>query len=676
MITGDFETKSYADLKKVGAWVYSEDATTEIICFCYGIDDQPIQSWWPGKPGVKLVQGMPADLYMAIMLGHHFEAHNVSFERSIWTNIMMKRFGWVEILPHQWRDTAAVARYYGLPAGLDKLAHALGYEGKDPAGSKLITKYCKLHLKTAKTVIPPEDFEKFVAYCIKDVEIEQSISDYLGDLPDREIPVFLLDQEMNLRGLRLDQEGIENATAVVEERSEELNAKFEELVGIAPTKIAKCMEWFREQGLDEEVLPDLRADTIDELLEEGRLGQCPARKALELRREVAKASTKKLATMARQSGKDGRARYQQIYHGAGTGRNTGTGFQPLNLNRGYDAEKTGYTPEQVVRDIGYRNPAFLDALYGDAMDCVAKASRHWIMADDGKIIRSGDFVSVEAVILACLAGEEWKVQAFREKKAIYALAACNIHGIDIAEAEKGDKYFKANYGDQRQDGKTGELAFGYQGALNAWLKFDSSGRHSDEAIIGFVRGWRRGHPMTTLFWRKMEECAIAAVDNPGSVQSYRQIGFQTVDEWLTMILPDGKRLWYFKPELRMGMPPWHKPKANPDCAEGTCDCQPRPFLTYMAWKFGQWRRVSTYGGKLTENAVQATSRQALVPATLALKEAGYNLIMTVYDEIVTEDDEGFGSIEEFTEIMRRCPGKWAEGWPINVDVWQGRRYKK
>ncbi|KKM18298.1 hypothetical protein LCGC14_1667110 [marine sediment metagenome] len=210
MITIDFETRSFADLKKVGTWAYSEHDTTDVICACWGIDDEPIREWWPGKNDTD---EMPADLWDAIRTGHLVEAHYVAFERSIWVNVMARRYGWPVPPDHAWRCTMAVACYYGLPAALNKLARVLGFELKDPAGERLITKYSKLYLKTAKTEIPEEDFRRFVDYCAHDVRMEQSISDRLGDFPERELPVFLLDQEVNMRGIHLDQEGVDAATA-------------------------------------------------------------------------------------------------------------------------------------------------------------------------------------------------------------------------------------------------------------------------------------------------------------------------------------------------------------------------------------------------------------------------------------------------------------------------------
>ena len=417
-------------------------------------------------------------------------------------------------------------------------------------------------------------------------------------------------------------------------------------------------------------------------MKDGELPSGPTRRALEIRLAINKASTKKLDAMSRMRGAGGRARFQTRYHGAVTGRETGSGFQPLNLNRGMGE----MDPAQLTRDISYRDAAYLDALYGDATDAVAKASRYWIQAQPGNKILAGDYVSIEAVLLACLAGEQWKIDAFARGDKIYELMADKIYGLPPGTITK------ASHPAERQDGKTGELAFGYQGALGAWLKFDGGGRHSDERIIEICQAWRAEHPATVDLWEGLGKAAFTALRSPGHRTTYRQVSFEVVDEWLTMILPNGKRLWYFKPELRMKMPQWHKPYSDDDCAARTCDCKPRLQLSYMAAKGRQWKRVFTYGGKLTENLVQAVSREILEQAKLRvaaiydseLREDGWNflradessIILTVYDEIVAEVPEGFSSEKEFAAIMGECAGEWAEGWPITVETWSGNRYHK
>jgi DNA polymerase len=672
----DFETRSFSDLKQVGEWIYSRHQSTEVICLCYkfhhpdGTRSETLE-WCPiyeAAIGFSDI-GMPIDLRHAIMSGYEVEAHKYSFELSIWMNVCVPRYGFCSVMPGQWRDTMAVACYYAMPAALDALCRALRIPGKDPEGARLITKYCKLHLPSSKQVIPPEDLRKFIDYCKRDVEVEEHASDILGDLPEREMENFRLDQTINMRGLYLDAAGIDAATRIVDERSEHLTARFQALTGLNPTQGAKLLVWFGERGLK---LDNMKADYLEDLIEEGNVPPGPAREAMDIRLKINKASTKKLDAMSRQRDTDGRARWQTRYHGASTGRDTGGGFQPLNLVRSWE----DIEPDDLVRDVMYGNGPWLDACYGDAMEAVSKAGRHWIKAEEGKRILAGDFVSIEAVMLACQAGEDWKVEAFRQEKFIYGLMGCKIHGLDPALAAD-KKAFKSAYPTPAKDGKTGELAFGYQGALGAWLKFDSSGRHTDERIIEICKTWRGEHPMIVKFWGGLNDAAIEAMINPGAVRTYRDIGFEVVDEWLSMILPNEKRLWYRDPELRTGMPRWHNPEAKADCADGSCRCRPQAHLTYMAQKEGQWRRVSTYGGKLAENATQAASREYLMPSVKAAEKAGYPVVLKVYDEVVAEVPNGHGSLEEFLEILKNAPGRdWAKGYPIGVDGWEGQRYRK
>lgn len=665
MITIDFETKSYCDLPKCGAWVYSEDPTTDIICVCWAVDDGPIEEWWPGKFEIP---GIPRTLWEALSDGHEVEAHNYTFEYSIWHNIMVKRYGWPPIALELWNDTAIVAAYYALPTSLAKLAAALDMGSKNAAGGRLISKYSKLNLKTAKEEIPDDDFDLFVEYCRDDVELERALSIWLGPLPDGEKLVFEMDKRINTLGMKIDDESIRIALKVVEDKQEEIKKEFHNITGRNPTQHTEVKKWFARQGLE---LDNLQEKYLSRTLKRIKPWIPPhISRALWLRLEGNKSSTKKLKAMLRNQGEDGRARYQSKYHGAVTGRWTGTGFQPLNLSRGYDDVE----PEQLVADIRRGSASHLDRVYGNAIEAVGKASRHWIQAAPGHRLISGDFSSIEAVGLACMAGEEWKVQLFREGAEIYMRTAEKVYGLPPGTiTEKSDP--------RRQDGKTCELAFGYQGALKAWKKFDDTGRHSDEKILEFNRGWREDHPCTTEWWEDLNDAAMMAM-RTGEKCDAGPISFEVVDAWLTMILPNGKRLWYFDADLRMKMPPWHQP--NPDsedfqalCGDGDCDCKPRLALTYLSVKSGMFIRVPTYGGKLAENAIQSACREILVPAMFRVEEAGYPILMNVYDQILCEVPNGHGSVEEFEQLMCAFePGSFYEDWPIGVEAWEGGRFKK
>ena len=512
----------------------------------------------------------------------------------------------------------------------------------------------------------------FVKYCERDVLLEQTASDMLGDLPDHEIPNFILDMRMMERGLKLDIKGITVATQIVDKRFEELSEVYRGICGVKPTQVAKSLEWINAHGgqldnlqanaLEEEIERD---DTLKQSNDTSQTLPDNTRRVIELRMQLNKASTRKLDAMARQTCEDGRAKYQTRYHGTQTGRNAGSGFQPLNLKRSYE----DIPPDRLVKDIMFKDPAYLDMIYGDAMEAVSSASRHWIMAEDGYRIMAGDFVSVEAVVLACLAGEQWKVEAFRAGEKIYERMADKIYGYPAGTVTK------ATHPAQRFDGKIGELAFGYQGALGAWRKFDRTDRHTDERVIEICRAWRAEHPETTKLWRSLNYAAISAVRDDKET-SYREIGFAPVDDWLAMILPNGKRIWYYQPLLSKRMPRWHDPATEEDCANGTCKCEMEHVLSYMSMKNGQWTRIYTYGGKLAENATQATSREILMPAARRLEGHGYTPILTVYDEVVCEVPEHLGSLKEFEEIMIADPEYWYAGWPLSVDAWEGHRYKK
>lgn len=664
----DFETRSYADIAKVGTWAYTQHPTTEVICACYAFGDGPIIEWWPGKEGVKHVGGMPHDLYMHVALGGLIRAANCPFELGVINNILVPRHGWAEVAPHWMRDPLRVAGYYSLPQQVDKLATVLGFEGKDPEGTRLISKYSKLYLKTAKKEIPEEDFKKFVKYCGRDVEQQRKIGKFLGGLPKQELEIFKLWLRMDMMGLGVDIDAVKDGIYIVERRLEEITEEFQDEFGFSPTQVSKVLEFcnaeLEEEGM--EPLENLQADTIEEVLKDKKLPK-RVRRALTLRSKSNSASIKKLRAMELQTSPDGRCRFQTKYHGAATGRKTGAGIQPYNMNRGFeDAD-----PELYVSQIRKRSARWLDMMFGDALDFVGKCTRHLIKANEGSRLIAGDWVSIEAVVLACLAGEEWKVEAFRRGEKIYERTADMVFGLAPGTVTK------ATHPEERQVGKTCELAFGYQGAVGAWRKFDDSDRYTDEEIDGFKKGWREKHAMTVRLWEELEVAALKAVQDPeGGPYYYRQIGFEMQEEWLSMILPNGKRIWYWEPEVRTKMPAWHKPREDEDCATGECRCEPTPQLSYMAQKEGQWKRVYTYGGKLTENATQATAREILAPAMLRLDKAGYKLILDVYDEIVAEMPYGKGSVEEFKELMLVSPGEWADDWPISVDVWEGERYKK
>ncbi len=593
-LTIDFETRSEVDLRKSNAWVYSEHPSTDVICLAWRAREGGTRAWanpeiWGGDGRDLFWEGttygashIPAPLaYYINDTDCPIYAFNAAFEIAMWENIMVARHGWPAIARERWRDSRAVANYLALPPALGKLCEVLKLQGKDPAGDRLISKYSKLHLKTAQYHIPDEDLRAFIKYCKQDVNQEVLADSAIGELPDQEQGYCLEDLTVNLRGLRLDIPAITKARDIAVKRQAQLANEFEDITGFRPTQHAKLKEWLDGHG---HPVADTRAETIEVLLE-STLPYHVA-EALELRQAYNKASTKKLAAMLRNASADGRARLQTQYHGANTGRNTGAGFQPLNLPRTYE----DFEPEQVVRDIGYGDPEYLDAVYGDAMDAVSKSLRHYIIPTEGHRFVVADFVSIEAVILAVLSNETKKIQAFRNKEPIYERTADIVFGLPPGTVTK------ATHPEERRAGKVAELASGYQGSVGAWRKFDNSDRFTDDEVKAIVKAWRGANPNIVTFWRDLEQAAFRAMDGLERVE-VGDIVFGMHGDALYMEAPNGKRIWYQQPELVVELPHW---------ATEDDDAEPVVKLRYMSWKDGRWQKTYTYGGKLAENACQCS----------------------------------------------------------------------
>ena len=670
-LTIDFETRSHVDITKTNAWTYSEHPSTDVICLAWKHSEHDSEAWIAPMfirdgdyYGDCHTRGtIPSSLeYWITQTDLPIFAHNVAFEISIWENVMRNVYGWPAIHRHRWQDTQALANYLSLPARLDVLAKVVGLEGKDPRGSRLITEYSKLYLKTAKTEIPHQDLQAWVKYCIQDVETEEACDDWMGELPAPEQVHYGQDLDMNLRGLRLDVPGIHHAIAVVEQRKTALANAFRNATGLNPTQRDAVLQWLRDKGANVE---NLQADYLEKYLEDEHVPDA-AYEAIMLRMAHSKASVDKLYAMLRNVGKDGRARFQTRYHGAMTGRNTGAGMQPLNFPRTYE----DFEPDMVVRDIGHESPELLDAVYGSAMEAVSKALRHYIVAEEGSRFIVADFVSIEALILAVLAGETWKVEAFRKREPIYERTADIVYGLPPGTVTK------ATHPDERQVGKICELASGYQGSVGAWRQFDKSERFTDDEVRGIVKKWRAGHPATKAFWGALETAAIEVVTLGGEIPVGEHLHVGVAGSFMYIEAPNGKRIWHAEPELVMAMPGWHNEKLDEECAAGVCHCRPTLQLQYKSWKAGGWRKVRTYGGMLAEHSCQFVSRELLRAAQTRVIHAGYPVVLTVYDEIVAElSYDAPGSVQEMVAIMEQ-PVDWAAGWPYRAEGWEGRRYKK
>lgn len=691
-VTVDFETKSELSVKDVGAWAYAQHPSTDVMCLSFKFGHEPSNLWLPGQP-------FPTRLLDYIKKGYMFEAHNAQFERAVWILVMKRKYG--VPVPKRWCDTLATCAYRSLPLALDKVGGVLKLSiQKDDRGKYLLNRLCKPRklLKAEKKALKdlgiPEKSWPIVyvtdenllrelhEYCLTDSDAEHCLSEAVGDLTKEEYRIWMLDQEINQRGVQVDVDAVSAAIGVyeilVERMTQEIVTLTEGLVQTGGQR-DKILEWLKNQGLD---LPNLQKETVGDSLkklkksiDEGRGDLVDIHRVLWLRKNLSYMSPGKLYKIMACLCRDLRLRGLLQYHGAGTGRWAGRLFQPQNLPRGSledYCDMLGMGPaetmELLMSTIMLGGQEALDALemiFGDPMEAIITSIRGMLVAALGKVFRVADFSAVEAVVNAWLAGEEWKVEAFRaiqrgEKYEgaddIYCAAAAKVFGYVVTK--KGHKK-------ERQVGKVCELAFGYQGGVGAWRNFDSSENHTDEEVDKFKVDWRSNHPNIVSLWYGLQDAAMNAVKT-GKRCRYGMTAYEVVEDaagkWLTCILPNGRRLWYY----------------NPWIDKNFIFNQWRDELRYEGRdnkRGGVWGVIRAYGGLLCENVVQAISRDLMAEAMVLVDERGYRIVLTVHDEIMSEDDEKFGSQEEFERLMSTVP-KWAEGCPVGVDGWEGRRYRK
>ena len=439
----------------------------------------------------------------------------------------------------------------------------------------------------------------------------------------------------------------------------------------------------------------LDSDAVEGALERTDLPH-HCRRVLEIRASLGAASVKKLSAIDRRLSTDSRLRDLFAFCGADrTARWAGRGPQPQNLpNSGPEwaqcgkcgkiqgdtlhCKVCGATPgdpqewsveavEGALADIATRDLAHVELIWGDAIAVVAGCLRGLFSAAPGGDLICSDFSAIEAVVLAELTGEPWRMEVFRTHGKIYEASAAKITGVPFEEFMRHKKETGQHHPLRKKIGKFAELASGYQGGLGAWKAFGADEYLSDDEIKENVKAWREASPNIVNFWYGLENCAVAAVQSPGQIYTYRGITYGVVKDILYCKLLSGRLLSYHRPRLHPDTLPWGKQVLK---------------LTYEGWnsdyKKGPtgWMRLDTYGGKLCENVVQATARDILAHAMLNLDKAGYPIVLHVHDEVVAEVAEGTGNVEEFERIMATMPA-WCANWPIRAaGGWRGKRYRK
>jgi DNA polymerase len=635
-ISIDFETYSECDIKTAGGYNYAAHPSTEVICMAWAIDDEDPQLWLPGTV-------MDTRLWDALCGDAEIWAWNAAFERAVWEQTICRDHMDAPIIdPKRWNDTAALGATLALPRALGQCAEVLNLvEQKDTRGRYLIQRLCKPYRGERRR--DQHLLDELYEYCKQDVVTERAIKKYVQQykpMGEHEREVWLLDQAINWRGVGIDTTNVANALDLIIATAERLNASVVDITDGALSGVgsrAQVMAWCRDQGYR---LTGYDKNAILEALADPALPPV-VRDVLKVRQTLGKASTSKYLSMQNLAGHDNRARGVFSYHGAQTGRWAGRGFQPQNLPRpAFD------DADNCVKLFEHRDPELLEILYGDPMVALSSTLRSMIVPDAGNRLLVADFNAIEARVLAWLAGEQAPLDVFASGQCIYCHAATSIYGRTITKADK----------EERQIGKVAVLALGYQGGVGAFQTMAAAYRVeiSDEMADDIKVKWRKANRNISRFWYALEEAAKNAVVHRGHAFEAGPITFKCHGDFLFAKLPSGRRLAYYKPVIgNNGLEFW-----GTDSRLG-----------------GRWAKLTTYGGKLCENVTQAVSRDLLADAMLRVEAAGYPVVMSVHDEVVSEAPIGFGSLEEFEQLMCVMPD-WATGLPMAVEGFECERYRK
>lgn len=683
----DCETFSTVDLTDVGTPVYAEHPTTDVHCVSHAVDDEAPKTWRRAAP-----DEVPWQISTAIREGWTLCAHNAAFERIIWNYILGPRYGWPIPKLEQWRCTMVQALAMALPASLKNATRAVGIDdgGKLDEGRALMLQMCKPR-RPKKGEDPfrtcwhhedpdgPDRLERLYRVCEKDVIDERELDKRTLRLSPAELRLWHLDQTINDRGVHVDRALVEAALNIVNESEDALN---DELLAItdgevgALTKVTQIARWCRLQGFP---TASLSKDAVEDLL--ARKDLTPVvRRVLEIRLEGAKATVKKLNALDRGKSNDGRARHLLQFHAAGTGRWAGRRFQPQNIKRPDLDDVDG-----AIEAVATASAEIVRMLYGEPLAVVADIIRGCVCAAPRNTLYAADFSNIEGRLQAWLAGEDWKLEAFRRQDAgtgpeIYKITAAKILTQMTGQRRTPESITKK---ERQSYGKVPELALGYQGGVGAFQKMAQNYgvQIRDEQADEIKVSWRADHPAIVQCWYDLQNAAMRAIERKGAIVrpcdvNYQiggiggtdKIAFRCAGSFLFMRLPSGRCICYPYPGIKPKLMPWRDENGNPVWKDS---------IRYMGVDSytHKWCEQWAHGGLLFNNAVQGIAADVMREAIVRVEAAGYPVVLTVHDEGVSETPEDFGSLEEYARLISTLP-KWCPDLPLTVKGWSGLRYRK
>ena len=651
----DLETRSGADITKTGSYRYLQDPDFKILLFGYRVDDGPVQ-----VVDLEAGEEIPPKIVTALGNPQYIKhAYNAAFE---W--YALNRAGYKTPI-EQWQCTMIWALYCGYAAGLANTGEAMCMaedKKKSMTGKALIRYFCTPQ-KATKTfkrkyhdpADDPDKWELFKEYNRQDVVAESEILARLRQfpVPESEWELWRDDIRMNAFGVRVDTQLIEGALSINDQSQQELTEEAARITKLAnPNSTSQLLPWLADHGCP---LDNLQKLTVEEALQ-GDMDP-DVRRVLELRQLLGKTSIKKYVAMETAMGEGERIRGISQFYGANrTGRYAGRLVQMQNLPRNYLV--TLDSARNMVRASNYEG---LRMIYGNVPDTLSQLIRTAFIPSEGRHFVVADFSAIEARMIAWLAGEQWVMDVFANNQDIYCETASAMFGVPVEKHGVNS--------DLRQKGKIATLALGYQGSVNAMVAMGAlrMGIPEDD-LPDIVEKWRTSHPKTVGMWYQVEKAAVSCV-RTGEPQSTScggpvdQIIFRMENDlvygqmFMTIQLPTGRKLFYPKPYLKENK--FGKEAIHYYGVDQTS---------------GKWGEQSTYGGKLTENIVQAIARDCLCEVIKRIYAKGWDLVFHVHDEVIVDAPMDVHT-DDLCALMD-APISWAPGLLLKGAGFEASYYMK
>lgn len=637
----DIETYSSTNLNQTGVYRYADSNDFELLLFGYAVDFGQVKV-------IDLTQGekIPPQIIQALDDPNIIKsAFNAQFER-----ICLSHYVGHRLKPAGWHCSRVWSAILGLPLSLRDVGTVLGLpRQKITAGKELVRFFCTPCKPTKENQHRTRNFpyhaldkwQQFKQYNQRDVEVEMEITQKLSrfPVPQNEWKNYWMDQDINDRGIRIDQQLVNNAIKCQEEFHEQYLQTSQQLTGLAnPNSPLQLKDWLHRQGVETD---SLSKASVAQLLQTttGTVHQ-----VLALRQLLSKSSVKKYQAMQKAMCKDGRVHGLLQFYGANrTGRWAGRLVQVQNLPRNSMADL-----EEARELVKQGNTAALEMLYDSVPDVLSQLIRTAFIPRKGHHFYVADFSAVEARVIAWLSGEEWRQAAFAKNEDIYCASASQMFGVPVVK--------QGINGELRQKGKIAELALGYGGSIGALKAMGATklGLTEDE-LPPLVQMWRNASPNIVQFWWDIDKAAKECIKTH-LPQTTHGIKLVYHSGCLFLRLRSGRYLCYPQPKIGI----------NRFGSES---------ITFMGINtVKKWSRIETYGAKLVENIVQATSRDLLAEAMRRLEAAGNPIVMHIHDEAVIDAPKD-SSLDTMVRIMTEVPS-WADGLILNAAGFVGDFYKK